>query len=221
MTNIQDLRKIYSAQGIKGFSSANRAAFNADIEAAWDLAIVEDAARKPAPVATAAPKKGTCEDCGRKVGKSGHPTLCDRGCLDYAGWENTHSDSGHDTDASAPKDEMDQCPICHPELDPRTAKPTGKSRMGMVIVAKGSEIHKSETFRVAAEAAGWTVNVLGYVTDGEEGEERYVATATKDGQTIELAWNGRAYDYHSSSATLALNGKARKVRNLKEALRLL
>lgn len=216
MLNVQDLRKIFSAQGVKGFGSANRAKFTEVIEAAHAEALELNAALAPAPVAApAAPKKGICEDCGRKVGKSGHPTLCEI-CLDYAGWENTHQD-GHDGEDT---ETMAACPVCHPELDARTAKPTGRSRMGMVIVAKGTEIHKSATFKTAAEAAGWSVNILGSVVADEE-VERYVAIATKDGKTIELAWNGRAYDYHASSAVLALNGKARKVRNLKEALRLL
>lgn len=221
MTGVQDLRKIYSNQGVKGFGSANRAKFTADFEAAWDAAIVEDAARKPvAPVATAAPKKGICEDCGRKVGKSGHPTLCEV-CFDYAGWENTHSDANHDGEGNGESESDDECPVCRPELDRRTPKGTGRSRAGMVIVAKGSEFHKSEIFRVAAVAAGWTVNVLGSVVDGEDGEEieRFVAVAKRGGDEIELAWNGRAYDYHASGATF--NGKGRKVRNLKEALRLL
>lgn len=217
MSNVQDLRKTYSAQGIKGFSSANRAAFTADFLAAWDAAITEDAARKPvvAPVAPVA-KKGTCEDCGRKVGKSGHPTLCSP-CFDYAGWENTHNDSNHQNGEG---EDAEICPVCHPELDPRTAVKPGRSRMGMVIVAKGTEIHKSATFKAAAEAAGWTVNVLGYVTEDEDDEtERYVATATKGDNVIELAWYGRAYDYPASSAKF--NGRSRKVRNLKEALRLI
>lgn len=215
MTSVQDLRKIYSAQGIKGFSSANRAAFNADIEAAELAAYAEDAERAPKPVAT--PKRGICTECGRKEDFRASGLCAD--CRSYGEWENTHSDSNHDADPNA--EDKDDCPVCHPELDPRKPKSAGRSRAGMVIVAKGSEIHKSNTFKVAAEAAGWTVSVLGSVTTDRDGEEieRFVARATKGDQVIELAWNGRAYDYPSSSAIL--KGKNRKVRNLKEALRFL
>lgn len=216
-----ELRKLGAANGIKGASKGKKADLVAAI-AAIRIAEAEELARKEreaaAAAAPAAPKKGICEDCGRRVGKSGHPTLC-TACYDYAGWENTHSDSGHEGNPEAEDAEI--CPVCHPELDPRKAVKPGRSRAGMVIVAKGTELHKSETFRVAAEAAGWTVTILGYVNLAEDGEEqeRYVATATKDGDTIELAWNGRAYDYPSSSANFG--GKGRKVRNLKEALRLI
>lgn len=243
MLKVTELRKIYSAQGIKGFGSANRETFNADIHAAHELALLSEASResakqvKPvAPKAPKAPKAGLCEDCGRKVGKSGHPTLCTP-CHDYAGWQNTHADGSHSELAEmiesgaeefladfqkAEREIMGECPVCHPALDPRTAKANGRSRMGMVIIAKGSEIHKSETFRAAAKAAGWSVEILGSViTEEEDGEEieRYVAIASRDGDVIELAWNGRAYDYPGSSAHLG--DRSRKVRNLKEALRLL
>jgi hypothetical protein len=57
-----------------------------------------------------------CEDCGRKVTKAIHPTICPM-CYDYAGWENTHQDElEHDAD------EHSTCPICHPELDKRFAE---------------------------------------------------------------------------------------------------
>lgn len=221
--NVTDLRKAFTAQGIKGFSSANRATFNAAIEAAELAAYAEKAEREAAakPVATAAPKapkKGICEDCGRKVGKSGHPTLCEP-CYDYAGWENTHQDGHDDDEATAAA-----CPVCHPELDPRTARKTGRSRAGMVIIAKGTEIHKSATFKAAAEAAGWAVRITVTVEtveeDGEEFElEKHTAIATKGDDTMTMVWNGRAYDYPASSMTKG--GKGRKVRNLKEALRLI
>lgn len=57
-----------------------------------------------------------CEDCGRKVNKAIHPTICEI-CYDYAGWENTHMDSPEETEGH------DICPICHPELDKRAYTP--------------------------------------------------------------------------------------------------
>ena len=103
--------------------------------------------------------------------------------------------------------------------DSEAAKKARRSRRGMVIVAKGTEVHKSQTFKVAAEAAGWTVTVTGEVYDGETEATRYYADAYKGENAIQLAWDGRAYDYPASSALI--NGKNRKIRNLKEALRIL
>lgn len=236
MTNIQDLRKIYSAQGIKGFSSANRAAFTANIEAAHTEALeIHEGMMVLALAAAAAQvevakvvevevaKKGMCIVCTIRKGTSKNGRdfrdMCDA-CYQEAGWENTHSDGDHENGTETD----DACWICHPELNKAKAEAkAGRSRAGMVIVAKGSEIHKSETFRVAAEGAGWTVTMERETYELEadaEGEgTRYYATATKGDDSISLAWDGRAYDYPASSAELS--GKGRKVRNLKEALRLL
>lgn len=240
--NVTDLRKAFASQGIKGFSSANRATFTAAIEAAEIAAYAEDAERTPvAEVAPAAPEKGMCGVCGKRRSYTGKGTgvedaprasdLCNF-CFTEGGWENAHSDSAHEgilvvAAADRTEDqnlEISGCWICFPDLNlvNREARP-GRSRAGMVIVAKGTEIHKSETFRVAAEAAGWTVTMLRETYELEadaEGEgTRYYATATRGEESISLAWDGRKYDYAESGASFA--GKGRKVRNLKEALRLL
>lgn len=236
MLNVQDLRKIFSAQGIKGFGSANRATFTAAIDAAHAEALELNAAMAPVVEAPAKPKKGICNVCDKRRASKNSNGMCEP-CYEEGGWENTHDDAnhaeiaeiiehaGHDQLNESDKAEvvnMAACWICHPELN-RAQQPLrgGRSRAGMVIIAKGSEIHKSETFRAAAQAAGWSVNVLGSVNIAEDGEEqeRFVAVAKKGDDKIELAWNGRAYDYPTSGATFG--GKARKVRNLKEALRLL
>lgn len=108
--------------------------------------------------------------------------------------------------------------------DEEAAKKSRRSRRGMVIVAKGTEVHKSQTFKKAAEAAGWTVTID--VTarmveeDGEFFEiECYTATAEQKGAIVVGSWVGRAWDY--AGAYAGVGGKARKVRNLKEATRLL
>lgn len=108
--------------------------------------------------------------------------------------------------------------------DEEAAKKARRSRLGMVIVAKGTEVHKSQTFKQAAEAAGWTVTID--VTarmveeDGEFFEvECYTATAEQKGSIVIGSWVGRAWDYPGAFA--GVGGKARKVRNLKEALRIL
>lgn len=223
MITVTNLRKIFTEQGVKGAGKWNREIFDSLTNQAWDAALEEDAARKPvaAPVTTTH-KRGFCTDCGRKEGFRGSD-LCDD-CREYAEWENTHSDEGHADKEFPVRDELtENCQVCHPELDARTPRRTGRSRAGMVIVAKGSEVHKSETFRAAAEAAGWTVTMTREtyeLADDATGEgTRYYATASRGESHISLAWDGRAYDYEASGASF--NGKARKVRNLKEALRIL
>lgn len=110
--------------------------------------------------------------------------------------------------------------------DEAEAKKARRSRRGMVIVAKGTEVHKSQVFAEAAQAAGWSVTITRdaqLVEDEETGEtyeeERYVAIAQQKGAMVQASWNGRAWDYPNAFA--GVGGKARKVRNLKEALRIL
>lgn len=226
MITVTNLRKIFTEQGIKGASSANREHFNTVIAAAEVSAYAEDAERKPvAPEqAATATKRGICTECGAKEDfrASG---LC-KPCREYGEWENTHSDENHADSQLRADVTLDGCQVCYPELDGRKARKattTGRSRAGMVIVAKGSEIHKSMVLKTAAEAIGWTVEIereTYELADDATGEgTRYYATATRGEDSISLAWDGRAYDYAASSARI--NGKDRKVRNLKEALRLL
>lgn len=108
--------------------------------------------------------------------------------------------------------------------DEDAAKKARRSRRGMVIVAKGTEIHKSQTFKAAAEAAGFEVEItVGAILVEEDGEvfeiETYDATATKAGYVVTGSWIGRAWNYAGAGA--GVGGHARKVRNLKEALRIL
>lgn len=63
------------------------------------------------------------EGCGRVAGVNG---LCEP-CEDYGMWENSHEDEGHDnygpdSPAGPEQDFMKDCPVCHPELDPRNIK---------------------------------------------------------------------------------------------------
>ncbi len=213
------LRKLARELGLKGLSSARGETIRLAIREAYDAHQAEIEAAELEKEAEAekakAPKKNACEDCGRRVNKKVHPELCEV-CYDYAGWENTHQDGDNGPEGH------EGCPICHPELDKRFNRREGRSRAGMEIVARGTEVHKSETFKVAASAAGWTVTIgIQEPTEADEvqGDTRYVAMAVRGDDSIELAWRGRAYDYPNSAAHLG--GKDRKVRNLKEALRLL
>jgi ribosomal protein S14 len=222
------LRKFARELGLKGLSSANKATLlplvtaeveriNAEREA--ELAEIE---LESNPNTKPVRQSRKCTECGRPEDFIGSQ-LC-QADREYAESENAHSDENHEsTEAPEGGDFRDQCWICHPELDERKPRGEGRSRAGMVIVAKGTEIHKSLTFKKAAEAIGWTVEIereTYELPESAEGEgTRYFATAVKGEQSISLAWDGRAYDYAASSAVL--NGKGRKVRNLKEALRLL
>ncbi len=226
------LRKMARELGIKGMSSAK----GADLREAIRPIQADQLAAKKAEVK--AKKSGKCIICGIRNGMSAakrsemgiskdfsdqcHP------CYEEGGWENSHSDGGHATILSnnaagitlteEQRAEIDGCWICFPQLNlaKRPAR-EGRSRMGMQIVAQGNELHKSEVFKKAAEALGWKVTIS-TEDDGKEGQ-RLRAFATKGEETISLAWEGRAYSYPNSEAFLG--GKARKVRNLKEALRLI
>lgn len=243
-----ELRHYAGKLGVKGASKGRKADLTAALQVIQDEQIAErarqdaEAAAKLAaereaelvaievestPNAPATPKKGSCNVCGKRRAVKSINGQCEP-CFEEGGWENTHNDAGHsEFDLGALTEEQAEevhgCWICYPELNRAQVFRTGRSRAGMVIVAKGTEIHKSETFRVAAEAAGWTVEMMRETYELEadaEGEgTRYYATATRGTDSISLAWDGRAYDYPASSANLA--GKGRKVRNLKEALRLI
>jgi hypothetical protein len=234
-----ELRKFAAKAGVKGASKGKKADLIAaleTIEAAQLKAAADAAKAKPSkpkpqmekhnPRVRRVPGKGDCTECGRKLGAEDFGGLCaaDRA---YAEWENAHSDEGHaevlETGEAVTReiaDSMAGCPVCHPEMDPRKPKTARRSRAGMVIVAKGTEVHKSETFRKEAEKLGWAVTVQEQTyDDGDALNTRYYANAHRGADAIQIAWDGRAYDYPSSSARLA--GKDRKVRNLKEALRFL
>ena len=50
----------------------------------------------------------TCRECGKRtrdLGDGADLQMC-LACYDYAGWENTHSDEGHDRRPDA------DCPVC-------------------------------------------------------------------------------------------------------------
>lgn len=84
---------------------------------------VNDQTPPPAPKATATRTKSKkCEECGiRPIDWSTQgrdSTMC-TGDYEYAGWENTHNDNGHDIITEPTSEfqrELDDCPVCHPEL---------------------------------------------------------------------------------------------------------
>lgn len=108
-----------------------------------------------------------CFDCGTRPQISGDSVLCEP-CDEYAGWENAHSDHGHDdidtyslenthftTQAQVDayieytKADMTMCPVCHPELDTRSDTPrTGHTN----TVAKTHTSHAGHNHPVTPAA---------------------------------------------------------------------
>lgn len=161
-----------------------------------------------------------CIDCETRPVDRNHPDLqlCVP-CREYAEAENRHSDDAHDDPEGSHStdlaNEMDSCPVCNPELDPRPEhRPhSGASRKGMVITAKGTAKDKAETFKNAVGDRG-TVKILtrkGITT---------AKAALSDGRIFELVWEEARWTPASRMFSEA-KAEPRKIRNLAEALRLL
>lgn len=220
---------------------AKKAAAEAKAAAA---ATPEPTEEKPQPAPAVEPAKATkrvkaanqprvCPDC--KIRKSlpiseSEAGLC-RPCLDYAEAENTHSDYAHaqiaegkteglrfEGDGLAQEIEaMKSCPVCHPELDPRTEKrvTTGTSRKGMIVHAQGGAADKAKTFADAVATVGGTAKA-------EETKNLVTVVAEVKGSLFKAVWTVKgAWIYDESQyAKAQASGKPRKVRNLAELLRL-
>lgn len=210
-----ELRKIGAEAGIKGASKGRKDELMHQLVKIQQEQIEAKRQEEQAKAKSEEPKRGICTECGRKEDFQGSG-LCEAD-REYAESENAHGDEDHEGPEPTEGDFRNDCQVCHPELDRRSARRIGRSRAGMVIVAKGSEIHKSLLFKREAEAKGWTVEISAEEFDG--GNTRHFADAHRGDEAIQLAWDGRAYDYSASSARL--KGRSRKVRNLKEALRLI
>lgn len=129
-------------------------------------------------------------------------------CLAEAGWENTHSDYGHEDGKDADGEPTDTCWMCHPELNEASADYSarvGTSRVGMVITVpiRGTAKEKAQA---AAEGLGAQDSKI--ATTKKTG----ITTLKSAGSEIELRWdaNGR---YVGGTV------RGRKVRNVSEAIR--
>lgn len=125
-----------------------------------------------------------CSDCNTRPVSSAQRgnggSLCEL-CEDYAGWENTHNDYDHDgiNDGSAEAtdhDTMDManCPVCHPELDPRNRTPRASHHNTAPRSWNshaGCNHHRTPAARAACRKAG-----------GPAGQETRPATATQGQQ---------------------------------------
>lgn len=82
-------------------------------------------------------KTKICWDCQtRRISNTViGPDLCDI-CLEYADHENMHTDDGHENGEENDGFTMEQCMVCHPELDNRKPK-TGHTN----TVAKSRTSH--------------------------------------------------------------------------------
>ncbi len=105
--------------------------------------------------------RGTkCAECGkRSVDKSTQgkdSTMCTQ-CFEYAGWENTHNDDGHETNMNA------DCPICaellnnEPEADDEPATVTiklGRWTYPATLDAKGDATYTNRRGEQMSATAG-------------------------------------------------------------------
>jgi hypothetical protein len=180
-----------------------------------------------------------CTDCGRKVSTDViGPELCDL-CLEYAEWENAHSDHGHDEIAKTPEGTypaawgvpaksklaedlayvasertmMGTCPVCHPELDPRKPRRevTGTSRLGMVMVVPVRAPGEDKAAAVKAQLQGFRGAAEANDANGVTLRLTKGSKAAKI--TVEANWDMRGRWIGGT-----VNGK--KARNASELLRL-
>lgn len=202
-----------------------------------------------ATVAKAASRKNVCGACNLRSIGAGKGDDNDRQqartldlcvpCLEEAGWENAHSDNSHadladgsltwkqtsfktkrefDAWAETERAMMERCWICHPELNRASAEyvaVSGTSREGMVIHARGSVAEKVAVIDDAAKPAGWTTKIV-----NSKKHETVTLTAVKNGAVLTVVWDARGrFQYGPSVARISADGKARKIRNVAEALR--
>lgn len=204
--NATEVRKMAAGFGIKGASKGRKAELIAAMVALEVERITKEEEAKAAS-AKAKPAKSTkCEVCGtRKINtktQGRDSTMC-APCFDYAGWENTHTDNGHE---SLPANHVErlECPICQ-EADP-----------GAVRIAHP----KAAQFANAAKAAGWDVRVV--ASDDRVKEVRratFTVVVKSEDEEISLSWEAGLYDYDASNY---IDPKGcRKVRNTSAAIQII
>lgn len=161
-------------------------------------------------------------------------------CAEESQWEIVHSDNSHaeladgsltwkgttfktkksfDVWAAEEKAAMERCWYCHPELNRASAEyvvVAGTSREGMVIHARGSLAEKVAVIDDAAKTAGWTTKIV-----NSKKHETVTLTATSAiGAVLTVVWDARGrFQYGPTVARISADAKARKIRNVAEALR--
>lgn len=135
-------------------------------------------------------------------------------CYTEAGWENAHAD-GHDAE-----NQDDSCWLCFPELNEATkayAPRTGTSREGMVV-------HVT----IRASALDKAAEVIAQIPNAESYAIKIVKPVKRNGHVTKLTFTSATQDFDLRwdqagrfvGGTVSEDGKARKVRNVAEALRL-
>jgi hypothetical protein len=84
-------------------------------------------------------RRPRCIDCSRVLNSTNATIdtsivgrMCND-CYDYASWENTHQDEGHDADTD--RDLITDCPVCNGEA------PTDRSKPSNVVKAHANRSH--------------------------------------------------------------------------------
>lgn len=237
-----ELRKLAGQMGIKGMSSARKEqiipVITAKVEADYTEALAEFATRT---AATAKPKGNRCSICGiRPVGGKGtgdreHAKTMGycTPCLTEAEMDNAHSDYAHEERANAeegtasyPTDaeraEMDTCWVCHPELNEANAEyvaPKGVARKGQklhVSLRASGETKANETIAQLPEGANATVSVAKSGTT----VLTVVVSSGDVTKVLTLVWDAAGRYSYPQSTVSTKGGKASKVRNVSEALRI-
>lgn len=121
---------------------------------------------------------------------------------------------------AAVENEQAGCWICHPELNEAQRTPTRKASEGERPSRKGQVINVP--LRAPGEVkAEITMKKIGKVQQSNISTSagNVILSVTLVGLTLRLVWDAEGhYNYAASSATL--DGQARKVRNVAEALRI-
>lgn len=187
---------------------------------------------KPAYKSTKAPTLRVakrCQVCGKRPvdrkTQGRDSTMCEP-CFEYAGWENTHSDNGHDSEGYGTTDadteaawlaEKENCPVCrgnNPANDDvktkvNGSKPGRKVAKPMAVASKSFDA-KAKAFAAIAKAAGWKARVH------EVSKTSFQVTATLGIETVSMVWDNGAYQYDLSEHK-DTNGRKAKIRNASAA----
>lgn len=188
-------------------------------------------ATKPAYKSTKAPTLRVakrCQVCDKRpidrktAGKDS--TLCGP-CFEYAGWENTHSDNGHEGQGDLPSapqellEEMAVCPVCQgddPADKPVKANGSKPGRKVSKPVARKPGQSKGEKFAEIAKANGWKPRRE--LT--ENGHLETVTAHAAGGEWVQIQWRDGSC-LNTGTTHRGTDGKVRKVRNASAARQIL
>lgn len=175
-------------------------------------------------------QKTPCMVCGQRpvnnktAGRDS--TMC-WPCYEYAGWENTHVDNGHDGQgqmldslakdvAAALSTEMADCLVCQgndPAKKPVERRNVDKSGETKFTAAKGKT--KAQTFAAFAKDNEWKAKIETL----ENGHLERVIVTSADGRFIEIQWRDGAC--LNTGTTITEGGKVRKLRNASAAKKII